>query len=112
MSPAVLTTEMPHGTLQSTVAWRNRNNNVVLLNTDEGVPKARNLRTDRTLPARPRAAARRVLIATGLGVMNGPGIMSKSSGASSPMEPACDEHHCCTDCWACRRPVPANHCSC
>jgi PPOX class probable F420-dependent enzyme len=47
--PAVLTTEMPGGRLQSTVVWCGRDGHLVLVNTMREFQKARNLR------ARPRA---------------------------------------------------------
>jgi len=47
--PAVLTTEMPTGRLQSTVVWCNRDGDDVLLNTMREFQKAKNL------AARPRA---------------------------------------------------------
>ena len=47
--PAVLTTEMPDGRLQSTVVWCNRDGDDILLNTMREFQKAKNL------AARPRA---------------------------------------------------------
>ena len=47
--PAVLTTEMPDGRLQSTVVWYQREDGHLLINTMREFQKARNLST------RPRA---------------------------------------------------------